>query len=225
MQQTQLHQPTISTRRSMPKWLPYALLGGGAFIAMAMAACAFTLLLLYVSVDRIPNGVTVAGMDIGGETVEAAAAQLQSALSDTAITLVDQDRMQDLLLSDLGISVNFTATMEQAEAAVPNSSLTPVYDVDLVKAQSTLIDLSEKFNIEPLPDVPGRSLEIPVLLDRLRSNALGEIADGIIELPMIDFYRFGPQARFGLHQAGQFADPANWSPHQAQHESDHHFYG
>jgi hypothetical protein len=170
----------------MPKWLPYALLGGGAFMAVSMVACAFTLMLLYISVDRIPNGVTVAGVDIGGETVEAASAQLQGAFPDGLITLVDQDRMQDLLLSDMGISVNLAATITQAEEANPNTHLTPVYNVDLVKAQSTLIEMSERFNIEPVPDVPGRSLEIPVLLDRLRTNAASEIADGLIELPMFE---------------------------------------
>ena len=187
MQQTQLHQQAVPQRtRRLPKWLPYALLGGGGFVAMAMAACAFTLLLVYAAVDRIPNGVSVAGVDIGGETVEAAVAQLQDLLVDQPITLVDQDRMQDLMLSDLGITVNFAQTLEQAESAAPNSDLTPQYHVDLVKTQEALVNLSEKFNYEPVDETPGRSLEIPVLLDRLRTNTLSEIADGIIELPMIE---------------------------------------
>ncbi len=188
MQQTQFHQPILPqrARRTQPKWLPYALLGGGAVIMLAMAACALTVLLLYAAVDRIPNGISVAGVDIGGETVEAAAAQLEATLIDEAITLVDQDRAQDVLLSDLGITVNFTQTIEQAESAEAGTVLSPFYQVDLVQTQAKLIELSERFNFEPVGETPGRSLEIPVLLDRLRANVGAEIADGVIELPMIE---------------------------------------
>ncbi|HLV37667.1 MAG TPA: L,D-transpeptidase family protein [Spirillospora sp.] len=201
-QETQLHRP-ISPKpaaarpqqrppaRKQKRWLPYAVVGGVLAGGAAMLACALTLLLIVVLADRanrIPDGVTVAGIDVSGQQIEAAQRQLQQSLSGATVTLADNNRTQSVRLSDLGIGVDYAASAERAQQAAPGSNVMPVYQIDLVQTQSALVNLSEHFNIEPVwgnPPQMGRALEIPVLLERLRSNLEGELADGVIELPMI----------------------------------------
>lgn len=195
--QTHLHRqpiPQAATRREpqppAPKsrrWLPYAVLGGFAAAAVGMTACALLgLLVIYLNSSRIPDGVTIASIPVGGEKVEEAQAALQAAFQSAAITIADGTRTQPVSLGNLGIGVDYEATLAQAQEARPGTDVAPVYTVDLMQAQSALIALSEQFNIQPTTEAGGRAVDIPVVLDRLRSNLAGELADGVLDLAMID---------------------------------------
>jgi lipoprotein-anchoring transpeptidase ErfK/SrfK len=200
---TQIHRPVSAqpqpmTRRQPPaprpaqrRRYPLALaLGGLAAGAVLLAACALTaLLLIALNANRVPGGVRVADVLVGGLSREQAQRQLEQTFSAPTVILADGARQQAVRLSDLGIRVDLAATVEQAQAAAPNATLLPVYQIDLVQAQNALFDLGQAFHIEPVAGSPGRAgrtLEIPVLLDRLRLNAAAELADGRIDLPMIE---------------------------------------
>ena len=183
-------QPSAPARtQPRQRWLPFMALGGVAIGGMALLSCVATLLLVVaLSANRIPEGVTVAGIDLSGQKIEEAQAALQQAFSADTVTLMDGERSQIMPLSDLGISVDAATTVEQAQEARANSAITPVYTVDLVQTQAALIGLSDVFDVEPVfePRQMGRAIEIPVLLDRLRADTAGELADGIIDLPMVE---------------------------------------
>ncbi|MBK9751231.1 MAG: L,D-transpeptidase family protein [Chloroflexi bacterium] len=81
------------------------------------------------------------------------------------------------------------ATLKAIESAPVNTQVTPIYTVDLNLAQSGLYALSESANIAAIPGDPpqiGRAMDIPVMLDRLRVDVSGELADGVFELDMIE---------------------------------------
>jgi lipoprotein-anchoring transpeptidase ErfK/SrfK len=162
------------------------LLGGGAAaltILFVMAVFA-GLFLLAIMPERIPAGVAIAGVPVGGKTVDEATSALQQ-LPVQPLTLVDGERTFPITPADLGMTINVDATMDAAEGAQPNADLLPIYQVDLNRAQAGLVSLSEQVNIDAIPDRDGRSMDIPVMLDRLRVDAASEIADGMFDLTMI----------------------------------------
>ena len=137
----------------------------------------------------IPAGVTVAGLDVGGMTPAEARAVLAEQLPAQPITARDGDRTWSVPAADLGIGVDVAATLAQVESAAPNEAITPAYTVDLIQAQAGLVQLSERTNIAAVPGDPpqmGRALEIPVMLDRMRVDLRGELADGTLDLAMIE---------------------------------------
>lgn len=167
------------------------LITGGAFVlgfAMMMAVV-IVVLLLALSVERIRAGVQVAGVDIGGETVEDAEVALRREFPNEQITATDSDRSWNVSLADLGLSLNVEATLAAAQDSRSNASIRPVYAVDLTQTQAGLIYLSDLANIEPVPGSngrPGRAIDIPVVLDRLRIDPTGELIDGVLDLTMIE---------------------------------------
>ena len=207
MQQTQMHRPPVkkvdaryaaqpqqtpNDRRK--KWLPYIAFGGVLVAGMGMVACLVIMVLAVVlTSSRIPSNITVAGLNIGGRSAQDAQTALEQAFASRTITVADNDRTQVISQSDLGISLNGAATVEQAKEAPPGTDVLPVYQVDLVKAQNTLISLSEGFNVEPTTGQAGRAVDIPVVLEHLRSNAAGELADGTLDLVMFDIAPLEPE--------------------------------
>jgi len=192
-QQNPSRQPL--PRRSTPRaknqrWMPWLIVGGAvaAGFAMLMALVAVVAVLLLAE-DRVASGVAVAGLPIGDHSVDEATEMLQQGLAAQTVTAMDGSRSWPLSLADLGVTLNVEATMQLAENAAANSQVQPVYSVDLNQAQTALVNLSEEANIDTLPGDPpqiGRSMEIPVMLDRLRRDTAGELADGILELNMIE---------------------------------------
>ena len=162
------------------------LIGGG----VAAAVVAFVLLvfaLLFVIAilpDRIPAGVSIAGIDVGGKTVADATAALSSSLPAQTLTLTDGARSWVVSPADLGISIDVAATMQTAQDAAPNSAVTPLYTVDLNAAQRGFVALSDQINIDAVPGQDGRAMDVPVMLDRLRVDVSGEVADGVFDLNM-----------------------------------------
>ncbi len=167
-------------------------LGGAVVMFLCMVG---VLLAAILTQERIPAGVSVAGVDLGGVLVEDASGTVARALGNPNIVLRDGERTWSVPLSQLGIRADVAATLARAQAAAPNSAVQPVYVVDLVATQEGLVNLSEQTNIPAAEGQIGRALEIPVLLDRLRADTAGEIADGVIDLPMIETAPPTPEER------------------------------
>lgn len=178
-----------SKARQKRNWTPLLIVGGMTGIGFMVTLCFIGFLVVVgLSQDRIANGVAIAGIAIGGETLDDAASLLQQANFNQPITLVDGDRSWQVTLAELGVSVDTPATLKRAFDAAKGTHIEPVYKIDLSQTQTTLIDMSEQINIAAVPGNPpqiGRAIEIPVILDRLRIDASGELGDGLLELNMI----------------------------------------
>ncbi len=183
-------RPAQAARRrsqnGVSAWLIAAILGViGMVGALMMVAL---IVVAAVSPERIESGVRVAGFDVGGLTYQEAASAV-AAVPELQIALVDGSRSFQVRLSDLGGSVDTAATLESVKAAGRDANVLPVIMLDLAQTQFGLIALSDTINIDAVPGNPpqiGRSMEIPVMLDRLRTDPTGELADGIFELNMIE---------------------------------------
>jgi lipoprotein-anchoring transpeptidase ErfK/SrfK len=165
---------------------------GGGLTALALFSCAAMvglLVLVYVAQPRVAQGVRVAGIEIGGETLDDAQAAIEQGYASQTLTLADGARTWQVSAPELGITVDSAATLSAAEDAPQNSVIQPVYQIDFSQAQAKLIALSTDINIPAVngnPPTNGKSLDIPFLLDRLRIDLAGEISDGILDLPMIE---------------------------------------
>lgn len=165
------------------------MLGGFGAAGVLMTLCMMGLLAFFVmSQPTIANGVTVAGVAIGGEQAKEAQAELAQAFANRTVRVTAGDTTVDVPLSNLGVHLNVEETITKAQEAKSNTDVTPVYDVDLVQAQSGLVALSDQVNVVPQIEPPqvGYSLEIPVMLSRMRENIAGELADGVLDLSMIE---------------------------------------
>ncbi|MDX1991962.1 MAG: L,D-transpeptidase family protein [bacterium] len=191
--------PTAPSPQTLPPRAPkpngdrrvlLLVIGAATLLGLLMVFGVVGLLTIaYLTQDRVPSGVSVAGVEIGGDTAEQAAAALGQVAANQAITATDGDRQWTVTLRDLGISVDTQATLQAALEAGRGSTVQPIYTIDLNQTQLGLIALSEQVNIAAVPSDPpqmGRAVEIPVILDRLRTDVNGELADGVLDLTMIE---------------------------------------
>jgi lipoprotein-anchoring transpeptidase ErfK/SrfK len=186
--------PPQPAPKGQTNWLPYLLVGGAVLAASTMAALLVALLLVVaLAPARIASGVSVAGVSIGGQTAAEAQTTIMQTAAQQSVLLEDGERSQPLSLADLGIGINTDATLEAAQAATSGQTVSPVYTIDLVQTQNALIDISTRFNVEAQVGEAGRAVDIPVLLDRLRNNLTGELADGTLDLPMIETAPLEPE--------------------------------
>lgn len=164
------------------------LIGGGvtALVVVLTVLAGALLVLLAVLPHRIPTGVSVAGVPLGDQTVADASLALQRQLPAQTLTLTDGSRSWTVSPANLGITIDVDATVRQAQEAAPGTNLPPVYKVDLAAAEQGFIALGDQINIAAVPGQNGRTMDIPVMLDRLRVDVTGEIADGMFELNMIE---------------------------------------
>src|SRR5690606_26576073 len=189
--QVQRRLPPRSRKSNKQQTITPLIIIGGAMVfgvAIVLAMVVFVLM-LFLGVERIPAGVQVAGIDIGGERLEDAGALLRDGFPNTPITAVDQDRSWTITLADLGVTLDVEATLAAAQNSGSNTSVNPVYAIDLTQAQAGLVYLSELANVEPIPGRngrPGRAIDIPVVLDWLRVDPTGQLIDGVLPLPMIE---------------------------------------
>jgi lipoprotein-anchoring transpeptidase ErfK/SrfK len=191
--QPQPHPSIPPRRRGAPpnakrNWTPWLIVAGAATVGIALfLAMLGFLAVLYMSAERIPSGVSVAGIPLGSSA--SAAKNALATLSRKNISLTDGDRNWPVSLADLGVGVNIEATLKAAQKAAPGSDLQPVYTVNLNQTQSGLVSVSTLVNIAPTtgnPPQKGRAMDSPVTLDRLRIDVTGELADGVLNLDMID---------------------------------------
>ncbi|NWF69738.1 MAG: L,D-transpeptidase family protein [Chloroflexi bacterium] len=182
----------MSTRRrrksnnTLPIMIGLGMLFAGLMMTLGLVA---VLALALAAPERIAARVAVAGIDIGGRTVEDASVYLQQQLANRTLVATDGGRNWTLALSDLGIGIDVDSTIAEASSAARGAIIQPRYIVDLNQTQIALVTLSEQVNIAAVPGNPpqyGRAIDIPVVLDRLRVNVTGELADGILDLTMID---------------------------------------
>ena len=188
---TQYTQPMPPRRRaSKNSWLPWLIVGGSVAVGFSMLLAIFGLLgVIYLSTDRIPARVKVAGIAIGGKSVEDARTILRQSFGSPSIMLTDQDRSWPASLADLGVSLNVDATLARAQEAAPGVNVQPVYAIDINRTKDALVSLSEQANVNPVQGNPpqmGRAVDIPAIIDRLLADTGGELADGVLDLSMIE---------------------------------------
>lgn len=190
--QAQQRRRTRTPAKNRTLWL----VGGGIVsLTVVLVVAGFGLLFVLAMLpDRIAPGVAVAGVDVGGKTVADATSALAKQLPAQSLTLSDGSRTWSISPIDLGIGIDVNATMTAAQAAAPNSLVTPQYLVDLGKTQEGFISLIEEINVDATTDHDGRSMEIPVMLDRLRVDVSGEVADGVFDLNMISVPALVPES-------------------------------
>ncbi|MBL8131080.1 MAG: L,D-transpeptidase family protein [Anaerolineae bacterium] len=179
--------PTSPARRKTARWsgqtfvLLLVMFGAGlTFLAVAVFA-----LILLATPARIQDGVAVAGLNLGGLTTSAARERLQASLPAQQILLTDGARQWAVSALELGVGIDLESTLKQAADSPENTLLPPVYTIDLVRAQTAFLALAAQVDIQAQPGVDGRVMDAPVMLERLRVDVAGEIADGAMELNMI----------------------------------------
>jgi len=186
-------RPQPNPKNTLPKskrnWLPWLVVGGiGATGAAVFAFIAVLILVGVLTSNRaIASGVSIAGLAVGGDSVETARAQL-SQWASRPVTLTDGDRSWQLALADLGVQVDVEGTLSTLKNAPAKSQLKPRMTIDLVKTQDALFTLSNQVNIAAVPGNPpqqGRAMDIPVTLSRLQADVSGELSDGVLELDMM----------------------------------------
>jgi lipoprotein-anchoring transpeptidase ErfK/SrfK len=167
--------------------MPCLIIGGALTFGALLMTCLLGFVgTLYLGQTRLASGVSVAGIPLGGKTPGDAAQYLMQNMPDPTISLTDGSRTWPLKLSDLGVKIDIDASISAAESAPAASSLTGLYTINLNQAQNTLVALSQQVNIPAAQDKPGRAVEIPAVLDRLRVDVTGELSDGKLELSMIE---------------------------------------
>lgn len=184
-------RPVLPPRRRTPnttyRYVPWLVVGGSVAIGATMVLAMILLLgVVYLSQDRIPPGVAVAGIDIGGKSVEAAANALQQNYGNPSVMVVDEDRSWPLSLADLGVTLDVEGTLALAEEARSGANVQPLYKINLDQTANALVALSEQANVNPNPPESGRAIDIPVMINRLIADANGELADGVLDLTMIE---------------------------------------
>jgi len=176
-------------RRWMPWLLAAGMLAGGLIVLLSAIGLA-ALLLSGSPTPKVPAGVSVAGIPLGGQTLEEATAALAAHnFASQTLTLVDGERRWTVTLGSLGIDVDATATAVTAFEAARGATVQPWYTIDLTQTQNGLVALTDQVSIEAIPGNPpqiGRAMDVPVMLSRLYENLAGEIGDGVFELSMIE---------------------------------------
>jgi LysM repeat protein len=178
--------PPRQRRRARLSWL----IVGGTVGAGALAAAGLLVaLLLFVATPaRVAAGVQVAGMDVGGAT-EAEVERLVGDLAARPLTLLDGERQWQIAPGDFGVQTDVATTVREALRARTGADVPLRIGLDLTQTQNGLVWLSDQINIpaasSPTPQ-SGWVMEIPVMLDRLYQDPLGELNDARFELNMME---------------------------------------
>jgi LysM repeat protein len=178
-------------------WMPILVIGGVFSVGAMMFLGVLVLIFLLAAApsDEIPSdtqiaeGVSVAGVDLGGKSAVEAATLLRQSMDSRTVTATDGTRTWAVALSTLGITVDIDSTIVEVQNTPANSTVQPHYVVDLNGTMNGLFTLSERVNIAAVPGNPpqmGRAIDIPVVLDRLRVDVTTELADDVLDLNMID---------------------------------------
>lgn len=179
MYATRPHHPRQETA-----WLPWII--GGALLFGLLSVLVIAATAVYaLSRPWIQSGVMVAEVPVGGMSRAEAETILLTHNPRQNILITDADRSWTVPLDTLGIAVDWDSTLEAAHFAKQGETIQPRYWVDLTTTQDGLIRLAEQANIPATTSADGRAVEIPVMLDRLRLYLTDELADGVLDLTMI----------------------------------------
>ena len=180
--------------------MPWLLAGGmitGGMIVL-LSAIGLAALLLGSAPPTVASGVNVAGIPLGGQTLEQAANTLAAHnFAAQTLALVDGERRWTVTLGSLGIDIDAAITAQAAFDAPRGAAIQPHYTIDLTQTQNGLVALADQINLAAVPGNPpqiGRAMDIPVMLSRLYQNLAGEIGDGAFDLSMIEIQPPEPES-------------------------------
>ncbi|MFC0450072.1 VanW family protein [Rhodococcus jostii] len=119
-------------------WVKIAAVAGGVIALIGIAYAAD----LAVSSGKLPRGVTVAGVDVGGSSREEAEATLQAQVgprADQPLTVQAGDVSTELVPADAGLGVDWEATLDRADSQPlnPFTRLTSFFTTDEIGVVST----------------------------------------------------------------------------------------
>ncbi|GAB2636160.1 VanW family protein [Prescottella soli] len=187
------------------RWVKYAAVAGGV---AAVGAIAYAVDWV-VSADRVPRGVTVAGVDIGGQSSAAAEETLRAALGprvDRPVPVRAGSTDSELVPAQAGVGVDWAATVDRAgeQPINPFTRLASLFADHEIGVVSTVDDaaltsamggvqqetdrapregnvLFEGARVVPVAPLPGQSLEV----DAAKNTFVGEWAFGTtVDLPV-----------------------------------------
>ncbi|MCA0456699.1 MAG: L,D-transpeptidase family protein [Chloroflexi bacterium] len=205
---TQRIQPKVAPRAKASNKRVYLWLAAGAAAFMLMSCAAFTLGLGLVYGRGILPGVSAGGVSLGGLSQTEAPQKLASEWN--LLRLTDGQRSWRYTAADLGISLDASATAQQAYeqgrsdlanvfgALIGRVETQPIIHVDTAALENTLITNADQFSQAPVnagvklengqvtttPPQNGRSLDVAATIARLQQDSGTALANGRLELVM-----------------------------------------
>ncbi len=171
-----------------------------------LGICVLSLLLfagVRVMQGRIFPNVWALSVHLDNLTVDEAAVALGRAWATLPITLVDGARTWETTAPALGLRLDARKTAEAARhvglAGIPfGYRLEPVVDLDVLTAQTYLLDMTEITRIDPynagyrwegatlvgVPGSDGRFLDVARTMERFQNNLLSVVETGRLDLVM-----------------------------------------
>jgi LysM repeat protein len=171
-----------------------------------IAFCVLSVLLfagVRATQGRIFPNVWAIGVNLDNLTVDEAAVALGRAWATMPITLVDGARTWETTAPALGLRLDARKTAEAARsvglAGIPfGYRLQPIVDLDVLTAQTFLLDMTETTRIDPynagyrwegatlvgVPGSDGRFLDVARTMERFQNNLLSVVETGRLDLTM-----------------------------------------
>lgn len=187
----------------------------GTFVLGTLAVIGAVLLGLFViygSGDIVP-GVSAGGIELGGKTEAEAVTALTTGWNSEGILLRDGERTWRVNPAELGLAIDATGTAAAAhawgrsegglfgglEALFGGAEIEPKLNIDLAQTTTGLENLRPQVEqvavnagvrlingqVQAVPPVQGRVLDVNSTLTKLQTNAALELADGALDLVMI----------------------------------------
>jgi lipoprotein-anchoring transpeptidase ErfK/SrfK len=195
-------------------WLIIGVEVGLILVLMLAGVIGLGAIFVYNS-GRVLSGVSAFGVDLSAMTVDEAAAALRSAWRDQArLTVRDGERTWLLSPADLGLNLDAVQTALSAGqvgrgegglsaglgSLFAGREIHPTIDRDVARARAGLVALGQYVNI-PIKDaniyfngaevqtvnaLPGREIDVERTLSALAADPGGTLADGELELAMVN---------------------------------------
>ncbi|WP_420881921.1 VanW family protein [Rhodococcus sp. (in: high G+C Gram-positive bacteria)] len=187
------------------RWVKYAAVAGGvAAVAVVAYAVDFA-----VSADRVPRGVTVAGVEIGGQNEQDAEATLRAALGsrvDQPVPVRAGTSDSSIVPAQAGVDIDWAATVERAgeqpinpftrvASLFTNQEIGVVSTVDDAALTTAIVGVQQQSDrapregnvlfegteVVPVAPLPGQNLQVEAAKDTF----VADWADGTtVDLPV-----------------------------------------
>jgi len=187
------------------RWVKYAAVAGGvAAVAVVAYAVDFA-----VSADRVPRGVTVAGVEIGGQNEQDAEATLRAALGsrvDQPVPVRAGASDSSIVPAQAGVDIDWAATVERAgeqpinpftrvASLFTNQEIGVVSTVDDAALTTAIVGVQQQSDrapregnvlfegaeVVPVAPLPGQNLQVEAAKDTF----VADWADGTtVDLPV-----------------------------------------